>query len=163
VVLACDHASNDLKYTKVEDREEEWVRSAEYFDVGAADFTFSLSESLRCLAVLGNFTKLYVDPAKPLLDSNLIRHHYQWQRDEAGLPVPVSFNNQGYRLYERLENFYLEYHKVLKEALEYVEPSCVVSVHSHDPDTSPGLPDICLYHPRAASSQLCQALQTRFS
>jgi len=138
------------------------VRSAEYFDVGAADFTFSLSESMRCLAVLSNFTKLYVDPAKPLLDSNLIRHHYQWQRDENGAPVPVSFNNQGYRLYERLENFYLEYHKVLKEALDYVEPSCVINVHSHDPDTSPGVPDICLYHPRAATSDLCQTLQQRF-
>lgn len=54
--------------------------------------------------------------------------------------MPVSFNNQGYRIYERLETFYLEYHKILKEAMEFVEPDYIINVHSHDPDmlnTSP--------------------------
>lgn len=35
--------------------------------------TYSLSEDLNCLAVMGNYTKLLVDPAKPLIDSNLVR------------------------------------------------------------------------------------------
>ncbi len=82
--------------------------------------TYSLSEDLKCVAVMGNYTKLLVDPAKPLADYNLIRLMYQWADEEKG--IPVSFNNQGYRLYERLENFYLEYHKILRETMDFLEP-----------------------------------------
>jgi hypothetical protein len=57
--------------------------------------------------------------------------NYQWGED-AG--VPVSFNNLGYRLFERLENFYLEYHKILRESMEFLEPDCIINVHSHDPE-----------------------------
>lgn len=45
---------------------------------------------------------------------------YQWADEEKG--IPVSFNNHGYRLYERLENFYLEYHKILRETMDFLEP-----------------------------------------
>jgi predicted N-formylglutamate amidohydrolase len=83
--------------------------------------TYSLSEDLKCLAIMGNYTKLLIDPAKPLADYNLIRTMYQWaDDDEKG--IPVSFNNQGYRLYERLENFYLEYHKIMRETMDFLEP-----------------------------------------
>jgi hypothetical protein len=52
--------------------------------------------------------------------------------------IPVSFNNEGYRLYERLHNFYLEYHKIINEALEFLEPSYALNIHSHDTsDLSP--------------------------
>ena len=52
-------------------------------------------------------------------------------------------------MYERLETFYLEYHKILKEAVEYLDPSIIISVHSHDPDmdSTTSLPDILLYNP----------------
>ena len=53
--------------------------------------TYSLSEDLKCLAVMGNYTKLLVDPAKPLADSNIIRNAYQWSEEEN--EIPVSFNN----------------------------------------------------------------------
>lgn len=76
VLITCDHASNDAKFLKPLDYEEDLMRSQEYFDIGAADFTHALSETLACLAVLSNFTKLYVDPAKPLVDSQLIRTYY---------------------------------------------------------------------------------------
>ena len=137
------------------------MRSSEFYDMGAADFAFQLSESLRCIAVLSNFTKLYIDPAKSLLDSQLIRSHYQNQLSPENKPLPVSFNSQGYRLFERLENFYLEYHKVLKEALEYVEPSLVINVHSHDPDfkQAQNPSDVFIYHPNPEKSLLCQGFQ----
>lgn len=54
---------------KVLDYEEELIRSQEYFDIGAADVAYSLTEQFRCMAVLGNFSKLLVDPSKPFVDS----------------------------------------------------------------------------------------------
>ena len=78
MLITCDHASNDVKFMKPVDYEEDLLRSQEYFDIGAGDMTYALSESLQCLAVLSNFTKLYADPAKPLTDSELIRANYKW-------------------------------------------------------------------------------------
>jgi len=64
-------------------------------------------------------------------------------------------------LYERLESFYLEYHKILKEVMEYAEPECVVSVHSHDSDLTGDKndKDIILYHP-GRQSPLTLAIQS---
>ena len=122
--------------------------------------TFELSESLRCLAVMGNFSRLLIDPSKPLTDLNLIRTTYKAPEND----IPVSFNSQGYRLFERLETFYLEYHKLLRESLDYLEPSCILNVHSHDPELSPNVPhDIVLYHPQAKSSKLIEALHANLS
>jgi predicted N-formylglutamate amidohydrolase len=158
-LITCDHASNDLKYLTLKDYEEELVRSQEYFDIGAADFTHALSERIKCLAVLSNFTKVYIDPAKPLVDSQLIRTYYQWIKRSEGDQIgddsldddrlPVSLNCQGYRFYERLNTCYLEYHKLLREALEFIEPDFILNIHSHDPDLSgaSNLKDVILYTP----------------
>jgi predicted N-formylglutamate amidohydrolase len=67
---------------------------------------------------MGNFSRLLIDPAKPLVDGELIRNFYKAPDNL----IPVSFNSQGYRLFERLETFYLEYHKLLRESQEYLEP-----------------------------------------
>ena len=37
VLITCDHASNDIKYTRPHEYEEELIRSQEYFDIGTAD------------------------------------------------------------------------------------------------------------------------------
>ena len=149
MLITCEHASNDVKYTKLSDDEDHLLRSQHYFDIGAADLSYSLSESLKCLAVMGNFSRLLIDPGKPLIDSNLIRTRYRSPDNE----IPVSFNASGYRLFERLETFYLEYHKILKESIEYLEPSCILNIHSHDPELSPSVAkDIVLYHPHGEDS-----------
>ena len=92
MLITCEHASNEVKYTKLQPEEEELFRTHEYYDVGAADFSYSLAEELKCIAVMANFTKLFVDPAKPLLDSQLIRLTYK-QRSEDNKEMPVSLNS----------------------------------------------------------------------
>jgi hypothetical protein len=73
----------------------------------------------------------------------------------------VSFNASGYRLFERLETFYLEYHKLLRESLDFLEPTCVLNIHSHDPELSPSVgSDLVVYHPAGLSSPLVQALSS---
>ena len=76
ILITCEHASNDIKFMRPLDYEEELIRSQEFFDIGAADIAYSLTEQFRCMAVLGNFSKLFVDPSKPLVDSQLIRQNY---------------------------------------------------------------------------------------
>ena len=104
---------------------------------------------------MGNFSRLLIDPSKPLADENLIRTKYRSPDHE----IPVSFNVQGYRLFERLETYYLEYHKLLKESLEYLEPKCILSIHSHDPELSPSIEaDLVLYHPAGLGSSLVKEI-----
>lgn len=50
-------------------------------------------------------------------------------------------------MFERLEDFYLEYHKVLIEAMEYLEPEVIINVHTHDPDHNGLESDVVLYSP----------------
>jgi predicted N-formylglutamate amidohydrolase len=69
VLITCEHASNDIKYTKLSNDEEHLHRSQHYFDIGAENLAHSLSENLRCLSVMSNYSKLLIDPAKPLTDS----------------------------------------------------------------------------------------------
>ena len=107
-----------MKLVKPRLDEQHLCRSSEAYDQGAALFTNTLSEELRCLAVMTNFTKLLIDAAKPLTSKELIRHYYK-EVGIDGKQIPISFNNQGYRLYERLSNFYLEYHKILNECMDF--------------------------------------------
>jgi predicted N-formylglutamate amidohydrolase len=100
---------------------------------------------------MGNFSRLFIDPSKPLSDVHLIRTTYRAPDNT----IPVSFNAQGYRLYERLETFYLEYHKLLRESLDFLESTCILNIHSHDPELSPSVDaDVILYHPDGGNSKL---------
>ena len=77
------------------------------------------------MAVASNFSKLIIDPGQPISSAELIRT--QWEDGS-----PISFNADGYRLWERLSDYYLEYAKVLREVLVFLEgPRIAVSVHSH--------------------------------
>ena len=107
---------------------------------------------------MGNFSRLLIDPGKPLTDASLIRTSYRAPDNN----IAVSFNASGYRLFERLETFYLEYHKLLKESLDFLEPTCILNIHSHDPELSPTLgSDVVVYNPSGLSSPLIRALSEK--
>lgn len=126
VIVLCDHASPELKGFKFE--KDETDKLSETYDAGAGDFAVKLAERLDCLAVCSNFSKVIIDPSLPLCSPHLVRTH--WADG-----TPVSFNNDGFRLWERLSDFYLEYHKVLREALIFLDaPRVVLSIHSHEDD-----------------------------
>ena len=78
------------------------------------------------MSILSNFSRLVIDPSLPICNSELIRNHYLENE------TPVSINIDGYRLWERLSDFYLEYQKILREAMIFLDvPKQIISVHSH--------------------------------
>ena len=146
ILIICDHASNDLKFIKPLDSEEPLIRTNEGYDWGAADLACMLSESLQCMAVLTSFSKLIIDPSLPMCNHHLVRQFYQQLDEETKSQVPISFNSNGYRLWERLSSFYLEYFKILNEVCLFLEyPRLVVSIHTHDAELHDS--DIHLYRP----------------
>jgi len=147
VLVICDHATNDLKFIKPTDRETGMLESNEGFDPGAADLACLISERLECISVYSSFSKTIIDPSVSLCSQDLVPCFYK-QLDEDQLQE-VTFNSDGYRLWERLSSFYLEYYKLLKETALFLEqPSLILSVHSHDPEVQQGAScDIQLYRP----------------
>ena len=115
VLVVCDHASSDLKFMKPKEKEEGILRTNESHDRGVADFASALSERIECMAILANFSRLVIDPSVPICNSEIIRNHYLEE------DLPVSINIDGYRLWERLSDFYLEYQKILREAMIFLD------------------------------------------
>ena len=60
-----------------------------------------------------------------------------------------------------METFYLEYHKLVNEVMEFIEPSYVINVHTFDPDVlnSKIQGDILLYTPYPAQSKVLPLLK----
>lgn len=126
VLIICDHAVNDLKFMKVTDPEQGLIRSFEAYDQGSADLASSLSERLECLGVFANFSKIVIDPSLPICNLELVRTHYKSE------DLPISINASGYRLWERLSDFYLEYQKILREVMVFIDPKIIISIHTHE-------------------------------
>lgn len=101
LLIICDHASNDSKYSALEKHEEELMRSSDAYDIGAADFASELSERLKCINAQANFSKILIDPAKPLTSREIVPEYFR-ALDEEGERIPISFNHQGYRYFDRL-------------------------------------------------------------
>ena len=115
ILVICDHGSSDLKFMKPLEQEEGMMRSSESHDRGAADFTNALSERLECMAILANFSRLVIDPSVPICNTEIVRNHFV--EDD----LAISINIDGFRLWERLSDFYLEYYKVLREAMIFLD------------------------------------------
>lgn len=144
---------------KIKDEEQNFMRSNEALDVGALEIVNDISERTKSLAVCANFTKLLIDVGKPLVNSELIREYYK-ELDDQGNRIPISMNYQGYRFFERLDSFYLEYHKLLIESMEFLEPEYILNIHSHDSDQVQSQNDVILYNPDSQSIMM-RAIQDR--
>ena len=148
LLIFSEHTSNDIKYIKIDEDEASLLRSSEGFDMGAQGLVDELSERLKCLAVCANFSKLLIDPAMPIVSNDLIRLYYK-EIGEDGKQLPVSFNINGYDMANRLDFYYLEYHRMLIESMEFLEPEFILNIHTHDPDTmkESNPSDVILYNP----------------
>ena len=123
VLVICDHASSQLKGFKFEKTETD--KLPETYDAGAGELAVKLAERLECLAVCSNFSKVIIDPSRPVSSPDLVPTH--WADGS-----PISFNYDRFRLWERLSNYYLEYHKILRESLIFLEaPRVIICINSH--------------------------------
>lgn len=62
-----------------------------------------------------------------------------------------------------MADYYLEYYKILGEAIEFCGPKLIVSVHTHDSDIVTNTSnDILIYHPHWKDSRLMVAVESEF-
>jgi len=77
--------------------------------------------------VLSNFSRLLVDPNRPLASQTLFRSHADDVAIDLNAEMPVEDRDA------RISRFYIPYHLELGRAAREVDPSLVLSIHSFNP------------------------------
>ena len=84
------------------------------------------------MAVCTNFSKMLIDPSLPIINNKLVRMCFD-QVEGLNHVEPIEFNKNGFRFWERLSDSYLEYQKVLREIMVFLDyPKIIVSIHTHN-------------------------------
>ncbi|CAI2367236.1 unnamed protein product [Moneuplotes crassus] len=145
VFLTCPHASKDIKYMPLNNLDDMILYSQNAYDIGAFELTNDLSESLQCVALLSNFCKLLIDPNKSIASKHLVPdyvlHHEtidpEFQSSHQGAfarpdgKMGIEMNRRAI-VGDRLDYYYIEYHKLVGEALAFLEPQLHIDIHTYE-------------------------------
>jgi len=129
-VFTCEHASNRLVGVEATAADRRLLDDHWGYDIGVGRVTERLAERSDSLAVLSDFSRLVIDPNRPLDHDTLIV--------EACAGQPVSFN-QDLPLAEisrRIEGLYRPYHDAIDRTVKARlarGPAHLVSMHSFTP------------------------------
>jgi predicted N-formylglutamate amidohydrolase len=128
IVLTCDHASEHLPDPWRWPTEDHRLLGTHWAsDPGAQQLTWELA-SLRGLpAVASTFSRLLIDPNRPLDSATLLR-------DVAdGAPVMLNQRVSAADREERIERCYLPYHRALAQMVATHTPRLVFAMHTFTP------------------------------
>ncbi|MCA9524899.1 MAG: N-formylglutamate amidohydrolase [Myxococcales bacterium] len=128
-LFSCEHASNHLQGVAATPADRALLDDHWGYDPGAAALTEALVARTASEAILSDFSRLLIDPNRPLTSDTLIVAACAGQ--------PVSFN-QGLTAaarQHRVDALYTPYHQALDAAVaaRAGEPVYLVSIHSFTP------------------------------
>ncbi|MCB9662620.1 MAG: N-formylglutamate amidohydrolase [Alphaproteobacteria bacterium] len=128
VVLTCEHASERLPSPYAWPEEDARLAGTHWaFDLGIAPFARALAAELGAPAVLSRFSRLLVDPNRPLDAPTLFR-------DVAdGAPVHLNTGLDAAERAQRIERFYTPYHAACDAAVAQAPGAAVLGLHSYTP------------------------------
>lgn len=129
-VLTCEHASNRLPVPYVASAADRPLVDDHWgWDPGAARLTEALQASLGCVAVLSDFSRLVIDPNRPLVAPDLVREAAEGHR--------FSFNEgiDAAEVRRRIDRFYAPYHASIEALLaaRVGRETMLFSSHSYTP------------------------------
>lgn len=125
LVFTCEHASNRLPEPWSWHEEDHRLVDTHWAsDIGAAAFTRRMASLLDAPAVLSEFSRLLVDPNRPLDSSTLFR------REAEGRPVQLNASLDEEERQRRLEGLYHPYHDAVREMVGQSAAEFVFGVHT---------------------------------
>ena len=125
VVLTCEHASPALPDPWAWHADDQWLAETHWAsDLGAAAFARRLARRLVVPAVLSRFSRLLVDPNRPLDSDTLFR------READGRAVRLNQSIDAGERQRRLDCFYHPYHRAVSAMVEQSTAEIVFGIHS---------------------------------
>ena len=130
-LLICDHASNAVPGALADlGLGRDLLQRHIAWDIGAADVTRRLADSLDAPAILAGFSRLVIDPNRPE------GHEHSIRAESDGIFVPGNAAVDAAEAERRAQAWFRPYHSALAEQIERLGAGGVpalVSVHSFTP------------------------------
>jgi len=128
VLFSCEHASQELPPEWTWDvRDRRLVSTHWAFDLGAAELTREFADAYNAPAILARFSRLLVDPNRPIESNTLFRDHAE------GEPVFMNTDVEPGERSRRLERCYEPYHEAFHRLVGESSAGVLFSVHSFTP------------------------------
>ncbi|MCA9690609.1 MAG: N-formylglutamate amidohydrolase [Myxococcales bacterium] len=129
VLLTCEHASEHLPKPYHWDEADQWLLGTHWsHDIGAAEITRELARRVGCSAVLSRFTRLLVDPNRP------INHHELFRKRAEGRAIALNATLSTVETGRRIQGYYREYHEAVERELDNARKAAIFSIHTFTPD-----------------------------
>lgn len=128
VLLSCEHASNELPPGWAWPEKDAWIVETHWaFDPGAAAMTRALAAALGAPATLSRFSRLVIDPNRPLYSDTLIRKTAEGRAIELNRAVHET------EVMKRITTCWLPYHEALDEMVGGTPEVDLLSMHTFTP------------------------------
>ena len=138
LLFCCDHASNLIpkKYDKLE-LNNSIINSHIAYDIGAKIFTKKIARIFKTNAILGKYSRLFIDLNRSPKHMNLI------PKISDDIRIPGNFNLSAKEKKYRINQFHKTYHNELKNMLKNMDNifSCktaLICIHSFTPSLIDG-------------------------
>jgi predicted N-formylglutamate amidohydrolase len=125
VVFTCEHASNALHEPWRWPDADRWLVDTHWAsDIGAAAFTRRVASLMNAPAVLSKFSRLLIDPNRPLDSDTLFRQNAD------GHQVHLNEGLLDAERQQRIDRFYHPYHAAVSAMIERSAGDTVFSIHT---------------------------------
>ncbi len=127
-LITCEHASNRLPPGWSWPAEDAWIAETHWaYDPGAAELARTLADELQAVAVLASFSRLFLDPNRPLDSPTLFRDLAD------GRAVRFNQNLSAEERARRIALCYQPYHEVAYRQARNRRGNFLLSLHSFTP------------------------------
>jgi predicted N-formylglutamate amidohydrolase len=125
-LITCDHAANTVppELGGTLGLPDADMARHNAFDPGAAGVSRALADALGCPAILGNFSRLVIDPNRGENDPTLLMRLYD------GSVIPGNHHAGPEERERRLNAYYRPYHNALADLAARQDDTVIVAVHS---------------------------------
>ena len=129
LVFTCEHASAALPEPWTWPPQDHWLVDTHWaIDIGAADFTRRVAARLQAPAVLSRFSRLLIDPNRPLDSDTLFRENAEGRTAHLNESLLEAERKR------RIERFYHPYHAAVSSLVERSACDTVFSIHTFTDD-----------------------------
>jgi predicted N-formylglutamate amidohydrolase len=129
LVFTCEHASNALPEPWRWPEADRWLVDTHWAsDIGAGAFTRRIAELMNAPAVLSKFSRLLVDPNRPLDADTLFR------QSADGRQVHLNETLLEAERQERIDRFYEPYHAAVRAMVHRSRADTVFAIHTFTDD-----------------------------